>query len=212
MDPIVAVERALRWIRRHPEEVLGVAKDAVALRLAVPLDALRFLASQVRGKGAPTNVEISSAPPGIRLGADLNLMRTAVRATATASIEDVRFGSDEARFELRLQDVALKVIGQSDSPVAALIQSGALDLSRPGKLLASLPKKPAFIAEADGDRIVIDLMRDPKLAARVRRVTSLVTPIVTVRAVDSHRDTLGLRLSCLPGGLMNAIESLRAAL
>jgi hypothetical protein len=210
MDPIVVVERALRWIRRHPEEVLGVAKDAAALRLTVPLDAIRWLVSQAKGKRAPTNVEISSSPPGIRIGADLNLMKTAVRATATAMIEEVRFGAGEARFTLRLQDVALSVIGQSESPIATLIQSGALDLSQPGKLVAHLPKRPAYIIEADGDRIVIDLMREPQIAARLHRISALVTPIVTVRAVDSHRDALRVQLSCFPDGLSNAIDLLRA--
>jgi hypothetical protein len=211
MDPKAALQGALGWLRAHPEEAVTALKNAAALRLTIPLDALRWLASQVKGKRAPEDVEISAAEPGVRLGATVNVMKTTLRVGATLFIEEMRIGPEELRFAVRLRNVDLVVIGQSDSPVATLIQSGALDLSRPGKLAAHLPKKPPLIVEADGDRIVIDLMRDPKIAAKVRRVVSLVTPIVTVTSVETSGDALGIQLSCFPDGLGSAVESLRAA-
>jgi hypothetical protein len=212
MDPKAVIERALSWVRQHPDQVLGAAKNAVALRLTVPLDALRWLAEQAKGKKAPEDVEIAVEAPGIRVGATVNVMKTRIRASATLLIGEVRLGPDELRFAVRLKNVSLAVLGQSDSPVAALIQSGALDLSKPGKLAAHLPRRPAFLVESEGDRLVIDLMRDPKIAARLRRVLSLVTPIVTVSTVEATGDALAIQLACFPDGFASAVGSLRTAL
>ncbi len=52
----------------------------------------------------------------------------------------------------------------SESPVAALLRSGALDLSKPGNLAAYMPKRPAMLVAAKDDRVTLDLMRHPKFA------------------------------------------------
>lgn len=212
MDPKAVISRTLAWVRYHPEDVVQAVKNAVAMRLTVPLDALRFLAAEAKGKRAPTNVEITAVPPGVRVTATVFAMKTSLRVSGTVFIDLVRIGPEELRLEVRLEDVALAVIGESDSPIAALIRSGALNLSQPGRLVANLPKRPAFVVEAGGDWVVLDLMRDPRMAARLRRLTSLVTPVVTISAIESSGDLLGIQLSCFPDGLASAVVSLRAAL
>ncbi|HVW26414.1 MAG TPA: hypothetical protein VHC69_13690 [Polyangiaceae bacterium] len=212
MKPLVLAERAVAWVRNHPEDLLGAALDAVALKLTVPLDALRFLASRINGRSAPEDLEIVAVPPGVRVGATVTAMKTRLRASGTLLVDEMRVGPTEMRFSVRLRHVSLAVIGASESPVATLVNSGALDLSRPGKLVASLPKRPPFVVEADGDRLVIDLMRDPKLARRLRRTAALVTPLLTVTAIESKGDALTLQLACLPDGVMAAVDSIRAAI
>ena len=211
MDPKAFLQRAVGWVRRNPDQVVEVAKSAVALRLAVPLDALRWVASEVKGRNAPTDVELVAVPPGVRVGLTLNVMKTTLRAALTLFVDRVRLSPEELTFELRVRDVALFVIGNSDSPVATLIRSGALDLSKPGKLVGHLPKRPPFIIEADGDRLVLDLMRDERIAKRLRRYVKYVTPLVTVSAVESSGDHLGVQFSCLPDGLAMALETFRTA-
>jgi hypothetical protein len=209
MDPKALVERMVGWVRRNPDQVVEVAKSAVAQRLAVPLDAFRWLAAEFKGKNAPTDVEIVAVPPGLRVGLTLNVMKTTLRAALTLYIDRVRLSPDELLFELRVRDVALFVIGNSDSPVATLVRSGALDLSKPGKLVGHLPKRPAFLVEADGDRLVIDLMRDERIASKVRRYLKYVTPLVTVNAVEANSDHLGVQLACLPDGIGMVVSALR---
>src|ERR1700742_4856144 len=164
MKPLALVERAVGWMKNHPEDLLSAAVDAAALKLTVPLDALRFLGAQARGRNAPEDLDIVAVPPGLRTGATLNAMKPRLRASGPLLIDEMSLGQNELRFVVRLRHVSLAVIGASDSPVATLVNSGALDLSRPGKLVANLPKRPAWVVEADGDRLVVDLMRDPKLA------------------------------------------------
>lgn len=209
MDPKALLERAVGWVRRNPDQIVEAAKNAAGLRLTVPLDALRWLASEMKGKNAPSDVEIVAVPPGVRVGLTLNVMKTTLRAALTLFIERVRLSPDELTFELRVRDVALFVIGNSDSPVATLVRSGALDLSKPGKLVGHLPKRPAFLVEADGDRLVIDLMRDERIAGKVRRYVKFVTPLVTVNAVEANSDHLGVQLACLPDGIGMVVSTLR---
>jgi hypothetical protein len=209
MDPKALLERAVGWVRRNPDQIVEAAKNAAGLRLTVPLDALRWLASEVKGKNAPSDVEIVAVPPGVRVGLTVNVMKTTLRAALTLFIDRVRLSPDELLFELRVRDVALFVIGNSDSPVATLVRSGALDLSKPGKLVGHLPKRPAFLVEADGDRLVIDLMRDEKIARKVRPFVKYVTPLVTVNAVEANSDHLGVQLECLPDGIGMVVSTLR---
>jgi hypothetical protein len=55
-------------------------------------------------------------------------------------------------------------------------------------------------------------MRDPKLARRLGRAAAIVTPLLTVTAIESKGDALTLQLACLPDGVMAAVDSIRAAM
>jgi hypothetical protein len=115
------------------------------------------------------------------------------------------------RVGLKLSDVKLTLLGESDAPVATLIKSGALDLSKPGNLVKFLPKRPDAIVDADGDRIVLDLMKVPAVAEnhRLRRLLAIVTPVVNVRAVETDRDHVYVALKASPRGLPRALAALR---
>lgn len=211
-DKSALLGAARGYLSRHPEEVLRIAKNAVGLRFGLPLAALRFLAAQGAGKkGAPKDVQIEAVPPGIRVGATVDLMGNSVRASATVFIERVSLNTDELRFEVRLADVSLKLLeGAPDSPVAALLQSGALDLSKPGNLAAYMPKRPAVLVEAKDDRIVIDLMKDPKLQRKeVQRILGIVTPLLSVRGIQTDWEHLDVLLQAFPDGVSEAMHAVR---
>ena len=134
-----------------------------------------------------------------------------VRASAAIKIDEVTITDDSLRIGVRLRDVKLALVGESESPVATLIKSGALDLSKPGNLVKFIPKRPPAVVEADGDRIVIDLMKVPKLAndPRVRRALAILSPVLGIRAIETDRDHLYVKLRATPAGLPEAIGKLR---
>ncbi|MEB2311946.1 MAG: hypothetical protein OZ921_20530 [Sorangiineae bacterium] len=215
LDKMAVVGAVGRYLKHHPEEPLRVAKNALFLRFGLPLDALRWAAGQLRGKHMPKDVQLEAVPPGIRVGASVDLMGTPVRASAVIFIERIRFNAEELRVEVRLADVALKVLDDAvESPVAALLKSGALDLSKPGNLAAYMPKRPPVLVEAEGDRVVIDLMKEPKLARdpRLARLIGLITPLLGVRAIETDWEHLDVALRPFPDGILEAVEALRAAL
>jgi hypothetical protein len=214
-DKKAIIEAAGAYLKQHPAELLRAVRNAVALRVGLPLDALRWLASQPASRKAPKDVQIEAVPPGIRIAATVDAMGTALRASATIYVDRVRLSDEELRFEVRLADVALKVLDdKAESPIAALLKSGALDLSKPGNLAAYMPKRPPVLVEAADDRIVIDLMRHPKLAKQrvVGKVLGLVTPLVGVRAVQTDWEHLDVLFRAFPEGLVEALAGVRRAL
>ena len=181
--------------------------------IGVPLAALRWGVAQLKpGKKTPKDIEIGSTPPALRLSATVDAMGTQVRASAAIKVDEVELSVDALRIGIRLRDVRLELVGESESPVATLIKSGALDLSKPGNLVKFIPKRPAAVVEADGDRIVIDLMKVPKIAenARLRRILSIVIPVLNIRSIETDRDHLYVALKASPAGLVRAIDAIRS--
>jgi len=186
------------------------------LRFSVPVAALRWAASQAAGEGgkrAPKDVEIDTSPPALRLGATVDAMGTNVRASAAIRIDEVTLTATSVRIGIRLNDVKLALIGESEAPIATLIKSGALDLSKPGNLIKFIPKRPPMIVEAGEDRVVIDLMLVPQIAAngRFRRALSVIAPVLGIRAIETDRDNLYVALRATPSGIREALVAFRDA-
>ena len=104
----------------------------------------------------------------------------------------------------------MEVQGDAQGPVAALIKSGALDLSKPGNLAKYMPLPPTVV-EARDNRIVVDLMKDPKIAGNpmLQRVLPLITPMVTAYALETDDDHLEVMFRPLPEGLRPAASAIR---
>src|SRR6185295_16724902 len=191
-SPMKAIRAGIDWLRRNPTELFYVVRHAAGLRVVFPLDGLRWLSDQSKGgKRAPKDVVIGSKPPAITVAATVDLMGTQVRAHAAIRFEELDLGAEQLRIVLRLSDVKMEALGASDSPVAALLKSGALDLSKPGNLANFLPKRPAALVEAKDDKLVLDLMKVPKIAenGRLRRILGVVTPVLhlkELRVEDDH--------------------------
>ncbi len=212
LGPRALLSAAVDYVRHNPDEIVKAAINAAGLRFGVPLAALRFLAAQAKGgKKAPQDIEIGSSPPALRLSATVDAMGTSVRASAAIRIDEVSLAPDSIRIGIRLNDVKLALIGESDAPVATLIKSGALDLSKPGNLIKFIPKRPKAIVEAEGDRVVIDLFKVPKIAnnPRVRKLLSVITPILGIRAIETDRDHIYVALRASPAGIGRALEAIR---
>jgi hypothetical protein len=203
---------AVDYVRKNPDEVVRAVVNAAGLRFGVPLAALRYLSAQAKlPRKAPKDIEIGSSPPALRIGLTVDAMGTALRANAAIKIDEIDLRPDAMRVGIRLSDVKLALIGESDSPVATLIKSGALDLSKPGNLVKFLPKRPPAIVDADNDRIVLDLMMVPAIAgnAALRRLLAVLTPVVSIRAIETDRDHIYVALKASPSGLPRALTALR---
>jgi len=194
---------------RNPMSLLKVARHAVNFRVAVPLDALRwFVTNTPPGSNAPTDVSISARPPAIHFGATVEMMGSKLRASAAIKVEELRIHPEELRLTLRLSDVAMKVLDDSETPISGLIRSGALDLSKPGNLVNFMPKKPPALIEAHDDILVLDLMRVPKLANnyRLRKILRRLTPVVNIAALRTEGDFLIIGLRATPMGFPRALS------
>lgn len=212
MDPRAIAGAVGSYLKDHPEELWRLLRNALALRFGVPLAALRWIAVSGAGKKAPKDVLIEAVPPGVRIAGSLDLMGTPVRASAIVFVERVRANATELCFELRLSEVSLKVTDvNSTTPIAALLKSGALDLSKPGNLAAYMPKRPPILVDAKDDRIVIDLMKHPTFAKNenAQRLVRVLAPLVTVSGVESGPQHLDVAFRPFPDGIADVIAKVR---
>ena len=210
LDPLSTLRAAARYLRNNPREIVKTARDAAELKFGVPIVALRWALGKVPGgKRAPSELAIDAVPPAIRLGATVDAMGTPLRAMATVRVDEVRVSDEELRVALRIRDIKLDLPTDARSPLAALIKSGALDLSRPGDLVKYLPKLPPALIEAEGDKIVLDLLKVPALAsnARVRRALALISPVLGIRAIETDGERLYVALRATPARLPEVLAT-----
>jgi hypothetical protein len=213
-DPKLLLREATTYLKQHPEEVLRALRGAIGLRFGVPMDAIRYLAREFGGgKKAPKDIVIEAAPPGIRVGLTVDAMGTELRAVLTVFVEELAISTEQIRIGVRIEGLTLTVLGGGDSPVAGLIKSGALDLSKPGNLAAFMPKRPAALVDAKDDRVVVDLMKIPSIASnpKLRQALSVLTPVVGVRAIKTKDDHLDVHFKADLSGVPAAIAAARSA-
>ncbi|KIG15430.1 hypothetical protein DB30_05626 [Enhygromyxa salina] len=210
MRPGEVLSAARHYLRSHPEELSRVLRNAIGMRFGVPLAAFRWLAVQMADSDAVEDVEIGAVPPGLRMAATIDLMRTRVRAGAVLYIDRIQLTGDEMRLELRLEDVSMIPIDTGKSQISALLVTRSLDLSRPGDLVQHLPDMPDMIVDSHGNRVVLDLLRVPKLAKDplVRHALGLMTSLMTLDGIETEGDHLDLHFKPLPEGLVAAADAI----
>jgi hypothetical protein len=203
IDPRIVLMGSVAYFREHPQELLRVVRQAGRMRFGVPIAALRWLAMQFEGDGGPQEVEMEAVPPGIRITATIEEMGTLLRGSATLTVESVRISTRELRVEVQLTDVSVRLLDdEAKTPLAALVRSGALDLSRIASLVAHMPARPTVLVEAVDNRIVLDFMRLPRLSTdeRARRIIGALSSLVGVAAVETDASYLEVAIKALPNG------------
>ena len=215
IDPKDALRSAARYLQQNPDVLKMVVHNVREYKLTVPLDVLRYVAKKAEGKkNAPRDVTVEASASGLKLGGLVSVMGTALRFSASIRIDDVRVSKEELRFQVRLAGVKLDVEGEGSSPVAALIKSGVLDLSKPGNIARYMPNRPPFILEAEDDRIVLDLMKDEKLTSNPKfaRAISMFTPVFGLRRIAAEQDSLVFELIPKREGVSELFDRARSAL
>jgi hypothetical protein len=210
MRPGDVLSAARHYLQSHPEEFSRVIRNAMGMRFGVPLASFRWLAEQLADPDQVEDVEIGAVPPGLRMAATFDLMKTRVRAGAALYIDRIRLTGEEMRIELRLEEVSMVPIDTHKSQISALLITRSLDLSRPGDLVQHLPDMPGMIVDAHGNRVVIDLMRVPKLSQdpMVRHVLGLMTSLMTLDGIETEGDHLDLHFKPLPQGFVAAADAI----
>lgn len=205
-----AVAAARKYLRKRPQEITRAVWNLLGLRVGVPLDAIRWMLTQAEKSGKVKDPVVTEVPPGLRITGTVDAMKTPLRASAVVYIDRMHVTPDQIRIDIRLEEIWAEVLDGATGPVAALISSGALDLSKPGNLAKYLPLPPTVVETKD-NRIVLDLMKDPKIAGnpRVRRILSLITPVVTANGLETDDDHLEVTFRPLPEGVRPAASAIR---
>ncbi len=204
------VESTTRFVLRNPGTMVRMAQHAAGLRVAVPLDALRWLASELlRGDDAPSDVVITARPPALSVGATTELMRNRIRVSASVEVRDVRVGPGELTAVFRVSNLDIKAFDPK-SNFAKLLKSGALHLEKPGGLVKMMGGAPPALVSHTDDEFTVDFLRVPAIAdnALVQRLLAAITPVLTVQDIRTEDDMLLLGLAAHP---TRVVEAVRAA-
>ena len=205
----VALKAAREYLRDHPEELHRALRSALGLRVGLPLAALRWLGRQAEASGKVQNLRIDAKPPGVHITAEVDLMKTPIRASCVLYIDEITISDEEVSVAIRIEEVDLEVTGPAESPVAALIKSGALDLSSPGTLAGYLPGRSPVLVEAVGSRLKLDLMKDPKIAnnPKVKSIVSLLSSCITIKGISFDPGHLDIAFRAFPQGIVKAMRA-----
>jgi hypothetical protein len=209
LRPQKIFKAAGRYLRRHPEEVGRAVRNAIGMRFGIPIEAFRWLAGEMLDGDKVEDLVIEADEPGLAVAATFDLMKSRVRAGATIFIDRVEIDGDKMKVEVRLEEVSMTPIGEKKTQISALLRAEALDLSRPGDLVAYLPDMPAVIVSAHGNRIILDLMKIPKLGRdpKVRHAVGLLSSLVTLHRIETNDRHLDLNFRPLPSGLTAAADA-----
>jgi hypothetical protein len=193
MTLVDALSASAGFLWKNPATLVRAARDLVGLRISIPIAGLRWLAEHaVPVRLFPVGLTVDAAPPCVRLGAEVDAMGTRLRASLSVGVDQVELRADAVRLAFRFAEIELELVSESTSPLAVLVRSGALDLSRPGDLIAALPARPSFLAESRGDRVIIDLLRVPGLEANpaTRIVAALLSSLISIEAIEADETNL----------------------
>ena len=212
LNPQNIVEAAATYIRAHPEEVTRAIRGGIGLRFGMPLAAFRWLVARLVDDAQGLDPVLEARPPGLFVAATTERMQTRMRISAVVYVTKIRVDAMGVRMDLRVDELRIDILSDERTVLAALIKSGALDVSQLGDLMRELPETPEFLVEADGQRMVIDLMRAPSLSknALLRHAIGLVSALVTVQGLETEDDHVDVQLRPLPRGTRNVFRAFRS--
>src|SRR5690348_2897723 len=89
MSILSMAKGGLSYLTSHPLFLVDAARNAARMRVAVPLDLLRWaIERRPRGKG-PERIEITAAPPGLGVSLTVDLYGTKIDVSSVIAIEAV---------------------------------------------------------------------------------------------------------------------------
>jgi hypothetical protein len=192
------------YLRENPQEVFRVARKSAHGRFGLPVAAIQWLTSQFESNAGPHDIEVEACPPGIRVTATVEEMGTLLRGSAVLSVVSVEISAEQLLVEVRLADVSLKLLDDAiATPLAALVRSGALDLTRVANLVAHMPERPKVLVEAEDDRLILDFMKLPRFAdnERLRKCVGAVALLLQVETVETDESHVEVALRAFPKGI-----------
>lgn len=192
------------WVR--PGQVARLLVQALDGRVAVPLSVVRQRLDALRDKVA---LEVEAVGPGLRVRGEARALGAPIRFSARVDADGIRIEGNTRTASIVLSEVTLATDDDAPGPLADAIRKGMIDTTNPASLIANVMPLPDMILVAEGQEIVIDLMKvpaieaDPMIAASFAAVTSYLC----VTRIEIADDAVVLRLDLLPGGAKEAALS-----
>ncbi|MBW2223206.1 MAG: hypothetical protein JRF54_03130 [Deltaproteobacteria bacterium] len=175
--------------RVDPSQALRLAMQALGGRISIPLSLIRARLAEMSEK---VSLRVEPVSPGLRIQGEAHALGAPIRFAARLDADGVLHIEGEQRtIRIRLSEVELSTSEDAPGPLADAIRNGMIDTDNPATLIGNMISLPDMIVEAQGQDVVIDLMRVPA----IQRDEMLRT---AVAAATSYVCVKGIRVSEAP--------------
>jgi hypothetical protein len=161
------------------------------------------------------SLKIEAASPGLRLEGEAQALGAPIYFAAHMDAEGVRVVGERRTVRVRLSDVVLSTTDDAPGPLADAIRNGMIDTKNPATLIGNMVSLPDMVVAAEGQDLVIDLMKAPAIERdeTLRAALAAATSYLGVTGIRFWEDAIELQLGLLPGGVKEAaLSTARAAL
>jgi hypothetical protein len=193
-------------------QALRFVTHALGGRIAIPLSAIR---SRLGAMSEKVSLTIEAVSPSLRLEGRAHALGAPIWFSVRIDAEGVRVEGEQRTVRIRLSEVALSTSDDAPGPLADAIRTGMIDTKHPATLIGNMVALPDMVVAAEGQDLVIDLMKVPAIARDEMRKATLAaaTSYLGVTGIRASNDAIELQLGLLPGGVKEAaLSTARAAL
>ena len=193
-------------------QALQLLLQALGGRISIPLSEIRGRLAQLSKKVA---LEIEAASPGLRIRGEAHALGAPISFAARVDADGVHIEGERRTVRIHLSEVDLSTSEDAPGPLADAIRHGMIDTDNPATLIGNMISLPDMIVEAQGQDVVIDLMRVPAIQRdeMLRTAVAAATSYVCVKGIRVSDDAIELQLGLLPGGPKEAaLSTARAVL
>jgi hypothetical protein len=198
--------------RVEPGQAVRLLMQALGGRISIPLSVIRGRLAELSEKVA---LEIEAESPGLRVRGEAHALGAPIDFSARVDAEGVHVEGEQRTIRIRLSDVELSTTEDAPGPLADAIRNGMIDTGNPATLIGNMMTLPDMIVKAEGQDVVIDLMRVGAIERdeMLRAAFAAATSYLCVTGIRIAGDSIELRLGLLPGGPREAaLSTARAAL
>jgi hypothetical protein len=193
-------------------QALRLVTQALGGRIRIPLDTVRSRLSAVSEK---VELDLRSADPGLRIRGQAHALGAPIAFSARVHAQGIEVVEQRRLVRIHLSQVALATDDDAPGPLADAIRNGMIDTANPATLVGNMISLPEMIVEAEGQDIVIDLMKAPAIQrdAMLRAGFAAASSYLCVSGIQIADDEIQLKLGLLPAGPKEAaLSTARAAL
>jgi len=198
--------------RLDPGQAARLVMQALAGRISIPLSAVR---DRLIGISEKVEIDIAEAPPGLRVRGQAHALGAPIAFSTRIEAKGVDVQGERRTVRIRLSEVALATDDDAPGPLADAIRNGMIDTANPATLIGNMISLPDMIVEAEGQDIVVDLMKVPVIARdeTLRAAVAAATSYLCVTGIQVADDSILLKIGVFPGGPKEAaLSTARAAL
>lgn len=198
--------------RLEPSRAIRLVTQALGGRIRIPLDTVRDRLGEFSDK---VDVDLRAAEPGLRIRGQAEALGAPIAFSARIEADGIQVAGERRTVRIRLSEVALATDDDAPGPLADAIRNGMIDTANPATLVGNMISLPDMIVEAEGQDILVDLMKIPAIQGdeMVRAAFAAATSYLCVTGIRIADDEIELQLGLLPGGPKEAaLSTARAAL